>query len=236
MKRVFTFLLSFLLVAALYAQKPSSGFGVSAGLSSIAGTVTTGSTSTGSLGFRYVLSESMMARFSVNLGQLGGNGYMKDSTLGIEYVSKITGLNYSVNLGIQKSIAGGEKFDTYVAFDLLYHGQTRQKSYNSMEVLTTVGGNVGDKSETTSYGDKNTTMGVVASVGCAYYILENFSIGAEFGYGVAANTWNEGGESTTTNTGSTFGTAPTATTNGDAIMRTTGMSTTGGCIMLSWYF
>jgi hypothetical protein len=196
---VFTVILSSYSLIS-FAQKPEKGtLGATAGMSAIAGNPTTDASTTGTLLLKYYLSEEWVLRGAVNYRSLNGVGTVKrDSTVfGVPGVSgfptsgdgatrretEISGGAYNAEIGIQRNLGDIEKTEIYVGSLFVIGIDGNRKTYERTDWLIDQGTRLkGDYDEFTAITPIRTRYGLRFVVGANYFITQNFSLGAEFGY------------------------------------------------------
>lgn len=237
------FTLAFASVAGIVAaQQPTAGtMGFTAGLNGITGTLNSGPSSTGSLMFKYYLSDGLAARVGFNITSGPGKTSVSDTSGGktLQTTTVNTGgKTWGLSLGAQKSLAGSDKLDVYVGGDLYFGGSTSAVKDVKDEQLKDAGAaKAGDYKQvvTTSPGSFN--FGLNGVVGFQYFLVQNLSVGAEFAYGFR-HTGSSGSDEivTTAVAGGTSVTVPTVKSNENKSTSTNTFGKAGGLITLSWYF
>ncbi len=250
------------LVGVVAAQKPAAGaMGFTGGLSSLVGSPTSGPSQTGSLQFKYYVSDGLAARVGLLIKTGAGNGTTVSDTSGAgQGVAKETttiksgGLGWALSLGAQKSLGGTDKLDVYTGADLYFGGTTgkvtdKEEKVTKLPVPAPAPGvgvdAVGDfkKTVTTTPGSFN--MGLNAFVGFQYFFVEKLAIGAEFAYGYGYSSTTGSDEVVTT--GQSWGTpwTPSSTTtpksttvnsNDNKSTTTGGLGVQGATLTLSFFF
>lgn len=219
--------------------KPAEGtWGFTGGVTGFSNVSLTGS-NTGTLGFRYILANGLVARVSAILstghskvdstGHTFGNG---NSNSGIEFTdTRNTPSTVGISLGISKSWAGTDRLDPYVGADIRISnaggGKTisRQQVNNADSAVSWSGTpHNGDYVQVTNKSASGISIGIVPCVGFNYFVAKHFAFGAEFGWGFFF-THLSGGSSVSES--SVNGTVNTVTTDYTAKNNSNGFGTTG---------
>jgi uncharacterized protein YfiM (DUF2279 family) len=236
MKKTFLTLALASAIGVVAAQKPAAGtMGFTAGLANgLSGGLSAGPSKTGSLQFKYYISEGMAARIGINLTTPVNGTQVFDTTEKTPPVgpvpsvqhqkTKITsgGLTTAISLGIQKSLGGTDKLDVYTGADVYFAGTTSTVEDNKNSVVAVTSGTttakVGDYTQSVATNPPGgMRIGLNGFVGFQYFLVEKLSLGAEFAYGYYYNSSGNG----------TISTVNSATTNGVAgTTVATGASTT----------
>lgn len=238
-------------ITVVNAQKPVAGDkGVTVGFTSVTGTVSSASSNSGSVIFKYLFKDDMTFRLGLNIGELPGNGTVVSDTntmaafnpgpsFGNGYsqtTTKSTGMSWTVNLGVQKSMGSSTKLDPFIGADVFFGSVAGQGVDMKEEWLKDGGGRVtGDYDQEVTTGASTFTWGVEGIIGLNWFFAENLALGAELGYGYSSST-TKGGESKTESKAGSTVTTTTATASDDAKISTGGLGTTGGTLTLSWFF
>jgi hypothetical protein len=203
MKRIFLALPLLLLVLSATAQqfgkelyKPISGAkGITIALQSPNPISFSGANKPKAMAyFRYYLSDNISLRGSI--------GYKKDKfkyegvhgTVKEVFVGDTTGL--TITLGMQKSFGYNAKLDPYLGFELIY-GIGRAK-YNDSYYDSN-----GDFRKVIGHDTPINKYGLMPLAGFNYFMVENFAIGGELGWGIVHTTFGHLTESITTQDGTT---------------------------------
>lgn len=256
------------LVGVVSAQKPAAGaMGFTGGLAGgVTSSIGAGPSTTGSLMFKYYVSDGLAARVGLNFTTPSSNGTTISDTTGsadpdgkfsadVIQTTKVTsgGNTWRLSLGAQKSIGGTDKLDVYAGGDLFFGGTTGKETDTKNETITVANkpavstvSKVGDftQSVVTTAGSMN--IGVNAVVGFQYFFVEKLSLGAEFAYGYITN--RSSGTTETVNTSQVNGIASSPSGTGTTPKSTTtpsydgkvnnshGLGTAGATITLSFFF
>lgn len=235
----------------LKSQKPEKGtFGATAGLSAIAGVPTTDASTTGTLLFRYYLTDVWVARAAFNYRSVNNAGTsVIDSTQipaqqGIpsgdgftNRTREVSGGAYNFELGIQRNIGDIEKTEIYVGAVFLtgIDGMRRTEEYTEwLADQDAIGRVKGDYDEVVATTPIKMRYGARVVVGTNYFITPNFSIGAEFGYGFTSVV-EDGGEVTLESLVGNELTAESYSADGFSETRNT-FQATGAVLTLSFFF
>lgn len=234
-------------ISGAFAQtmKPIAGeMGISAGLSSgITGPVS-GVGHTGTLAFKYIVKEDMVARVGVNFGKLPGNGtFVSDTShlwIGGNGISQSTvkrsGLMWALSLGVQKSMNGTDKLDPYFGADIFFGGIAGQKNDSTTDFLKSgLTRSGGDYDKFVKSGMHTISYGIVGVIGFNYFFADHLAVGAEFGYGFESST-TKGGEVTFSDNRGGTKTTKTTKASPNAMETTGGFGVKGATITLSWFF
>jgi hypothetical protein len=135
--------------------------------------------------FKYMLTDNISLR--------GSLGYKKDkfkyegvSSGGIreKFVGDTTGA--SISLGIQKSFGYNAKLDPYLGIEFMYGiGRAKYNDAYHVEDPTIAGGSKGDVVRIVTGKDTPINkFGLMPVMGFNSYMVENFAIGAEMGWGI----------------------------------------------------
>jgi hypothetical protein len=143
--------------------------------------------------FRYYLSDNISLRASV--------GYKKDKfryegviwggSMREKFVGDTTGL--TITLGIQKSFGYNAKLDPYLGVELIY-GIGRAK-YNDSYYVEDASktddpyDNNGDYLKVIGHDTPINKYGIMPLAGFNYFMVENFAIGGELGWGITHTTF-----------------------------------------------
>jgi hypothetical protein len=202
MKKLFVVLSLVLATSfAAFAQRPVAGakaftFGLENPFGGSANVDPIGSASpTGSLLFKYYVSDHIAARFSINYTKSSDKLLDTAGTVfsGQEFEAKTSTSRFAIAVGAQKAFGEGEKLEPYIGADIFF-AKTSGKYFERTEVVNVNGGTVGDFQEvntnayfnpfTSTYVAPTTTFGLAPVVGFNYFFTENFAFGAEFGWGI----------------------------------------------------
>lgn len=190
-------------------QKPQAGTaGASAGLSAIAGNLTTDASTTGSLLLKYYVTERIVARGAVNVQSLSNaattvtdttvfpnaQGFPTSGDGVTTNTNEITGMLYNVELGAQYNIGDIENLEVFVGASVVFGLDGKRETYNRQDwVIDGLGRTAGDYEESTLITPTRTRIGARLMCGANYFITPNIAIGAEFGYAFY-NVVRNGGE------------------------------------------
>lgn len=222
-----------------YAQKPVKGnkgfaFGIT-GVPSLS--VNTKNSPTGSLNFRYQVSDRWAARVGFRYGSKKNTVKSDTTGNGIDTSQIIKSRNWAFNLGIQKSLGKIPKLDPYVGAEFYLGGMGGSYDLKT-EVVSPANPNIfGDYAQThiADYG-KGKFFGARVFAGVHYFFADHFAIGGEFGYGYQMKS-TKNGTTTVTVQGSTFGNPGTTYSTNSAKTEEKTFDTNGtGTIILTVMF
>lgn len=237
-------------VAVAQVQKPAAGtVGATAGLSAIAGNLTTDASTTGSLLLKYYVGERIVARGAFNVQTLSNTANtFTDTTVfdpaqgfpspgdGVTTrLNEVSGMLYNVELGAQYNIGDIENLEVFMGAAVVFGLDGKRQTYNRREwVIDGLGRTAGDYEESTLVTPMRTRIGGRLMVGTNYFITPNIAIGAEFGYAFY-NVVRSGGE--ISNEKLVNGELEQSTVNLDGFSETRNeLGTTGAILTLSFFF
>ena len=231
-------------------EKPEAGtFGATAGLSAIAGNLTTDASSTGSLLLRYYISDRIVARGAVNVQTLSNAANTVTDTTTFSPVqglpnpgdgvttrtNEVSGMLYNVELGAQYNIGNIDNLEVFFGASAIIGIDGNRNTYHKREwVIDGFGRTAGDYDESTLTTPVRTRFGARFMLGTNYFITPNIAIGAEFGYAfqTVVRSGGEISESSLVN-----GETSQNTINLDGFSETRNeLGTTGALLTLSFFF
>lgn len=237
MKKLFLSIVLALAISSGFAQddyKPGAGdMGIAFGIRGVTFPVISTIGPTGTLVFKYAVSDDIVARVAFNL-TTANTETVSDTTgtfIGQQTTTTTKSSNWVINLGGEYHLGGASRIDPYAALDFSFGG-TNGEFINRNEILGAT--NKGDFQETTiTKVGAGSTLGINLGVGANFFLTQKFAIGIEFNYGYAkTTTGKKQGETTVETSGNFYGTAGTVTTpNTGTVSKTTGLSTSGGALI-----
>ena len=230
-------------------QKPQAGtVGATAGLSAIAGNLTTDASTTGSLLLRYYITDRIVARGAFNVQTLGNaantvtdtttfsptQGFPNPGDGVTTRTNEISGMLYNVELGAQYNIGDIENMEVFFGAAVVFGLDGNRKTFHRREwVVDGFGRSAGDYDESTLITPVRTRIGGRFMLGANYFVTENIAIGAEFGYAFH-NVVQSGGEITNQNL--VNGTMEESTISLEGFSETRNqLGTTGAILTLSFF-
>lgn len=211
---VFVFSIAFELGTNLKAQTPGKGnFSATAGIEGLAGAINTNNSTTGSLLFKYYLTDNLALRGAFSFARLPetksliidtasvgvssgtgippGNEFYKQTT-------NISGNTFRFETGVQYKIVEKEKLEPYIGAVLsmgIGGSKLIEEKKDWLKDNPATGRIKGDYEYATFEQNQAREIGGKLVLGMVFYPLENIGIGAEFGYGYFT-TGREGGTHT----------------------------------------
>ena len=240
MKKIFLSAAVIFTASCSFAQKPVAGeSGFSFGLSGIPGIhLSTAGTPTGTLGYRYILSEKSSLRSGVKYGYSKTTDKSDTTGNGIDTTKITTKYNWALSIGWQHGLGHSAKLEPYYGFDVFIDGQNSNISQKALAVSTTTpGAVVGDFSTLNRRGvNKGVGAGLRLCAGFNYFFADHFAFGAEFGYGLEYSKMTQG-NATQIYQGNTFGPHGTTVFSNSSSSKSATMETNAsGMITVSVFF
>ena len=190
---------------------------------------------TGTLVFKYAVTDDIVARVAFNLTTAKTETVFDTTGTGIGEQKTFTfkSSSWVINLGGEYHLGGASRIDPYAALDFTFGG-TNGESVDRDEIIG--GANTGDFQETTiTKVGAGSSLGINLGVGANFFLTQKFAIGIEFNYGYAKTTTGKKPGETITEIGGSgvqYNPLGTVTTpNPGTVSKTTGLSTSGGALI-----
>jgi len=187
MKKITAMIAIVFMTLNAFAQKPVKGdMGMTFGFNGLSTLGVTTTTPTGTLLFKYYITDNLAARASLNFTSSSFSTDLID-TGATHYETSTKSSSWGIAIGAQKSCGTIKRIEPYIGLDL-YVGSGVNGKIDDM--TTDSSGNFSIHTVTTP--GATFSWGVTPVVGFNWFFDDHFALGAEFGWGIGMSSTKSG--------------------------------------------